>query len=935
MRLFKLIGAVCLGAFLAGCGGGGGSAGTSQFGTGSGSTTGGTGTGTTTAAGASVVVSISSTTVSAAAPGTVKAVVLNSSGAAQAGQVVSFSTQGGLGAFNVATALTDSTGTATVTLTPASATANGADLVVASVTLSGTVVTGTIGFQVKATAATPVGSPALALTLSSTSVTAANPATVTATVTDSAGNPLSGQVVQFSSVGPLGTFSPSSALTGASGAATVSLSPATSTTNGAALAVAQATVSGTTLTASSGFSVVSSGAPSAGTPSIALTLSSSVVTTSAPATAVALVLDGTGAPVAGQVVKFSTVDGLGTFSVSSALTDATGKASVVLSAVSGKSGADQVLAATTVNGTSLQASQGFQLTVSSATIASFTSDIATLGPYGQANLTVKVTGASAATPVSLSLTSACVALGKATLTPSTATTTTGTATFTYRDVGCGANDASDPLQVSIVGTTVTQTLSLGLTSPTVSSIVFKSATPAVIYLKGSGLTQTSSLIFQVVDTAGNGLPNQSVTLQLLAAPGGLTLDGGTVPVTKTSDSLGDVSVLINSGTVPTPVTVQATLAGGISTVSNGLSVAVGLPSELNFSLSQGTRNIEGYDVDGTPNTYNIIAADRLGNPVPTGTSVNFISEAGTVEPIKQTALSAGLARATANFLSAGSRPVDGRVTVLAYALGEESFLDTNGNNIFDPGIDTQFQDLGSVFLSRKFLNTYFPATDQLIPLSIPGVANNVACAAITTPLLALDASIPTVGGSTCDGVWGSAYVRRAVQTVLSTSSARPIWQSAPATLYSNTSASCPTVQDNTTQPGTPMNPIVGYLEGSGTAVRQAFYTVGGNTTVYVSGGTGLLSMLMADANPVRINPVAAGTTITATGTTGLTIAVNGGSPVPSVSEPSSATISYTFSVGTTSGTITINITSPSGLVTTVVQPIVLGNTPASGSTLCP
>lgn len=936
MRLFKLIGAVCLGAFLAGCGGGGGSAGTSQFGTGSGSTTGGTttGTGTTTTTGGSVILSISTTSVTTAAPATVTAVVRDGTGAGQSGQVVSFSTSGGLGSFNVASALTDSTGTATVKLSPASTTSNGADLVVAKVTLGTTALSGTIGFQVSATAVQPVGSPALALALSNTTVTASNPAIVTATATDAAGNPLSGQVIQFSSQAALGTFSPSSALTGANGVATVNLSPATSTTNGAAIAIAQATISGTTLTQTVGFSVVSTGAPASGTPSIALSLSNSAVTTSSPATAVALVKDGTGAPVAGQVVKFSTVDGLGTFAVSSALTDATGKASVVLSAISGKSGADQALATTTVNGTAVQASQGFQLTVSGATISAFTSDISTLGPYGQANLNVTVTGASPATPVSLALTSACVTLGKATLTPTSATTTTGTATFTYRDGGCGANAVSDPLQVSIVGTSVSQALSLGLTSPTVSSIVFTSASPSVIYLKGSGLTQTSTLLFKVVDTAGNGLPNQSVTLQLLAAPGGLTLNGGSVPVTTTSDSLGNVTALINSGTFPTPVRVEATLAGGISTVSSGLSVAVGLPSEQEFSLSQGTFNIEGYSVDGTTNTYNIIAADSLHNPVPSGTSINFVSNFGSVEPIKQTSLVNGNARATANFVTGGTRPVDGRMTTVAYALGQESFLDTNGNNVWDQGIDTQFQDLGSVFISRKFLNTYFPATDQLIPLSVPGAANNVACAPITTTLLALDSSIPTVGGSTCDGVWGSAYVRRAVQTVLSTSSARPIWASAPAGLYANPNASCPVVQDATSQPGSILAPIIGYQEGTGNPVRQSFYTVGGPTTLYGVSGTGLLSILMADANPVRVNPMAAGTTISATGTTGLTVAVNGGSPVPSVLDPSSATISYTFSVGTTAGVITMNITSPSGLVTTVTQAINLNATAPNGATLC-
>jgi hypothetical protein len=35
--------------------------------------------------------------------------------------------------------------------------------------------------------------------------------------------------------------------------------------------------------------------------------------------------------------------------------------------------------------------------------------------------------------------------------------------------------------------------------------------------------------------------------------------------------------------------------------------------------------------------------------------------------------------------SDGVRPAYGRVTILAYALGEEDFFDTNGNNVFDAG----------------------------------------------------------------------------------------------------------------------------------------------------------------------------------------------------------------------------------------------------------
>lgn len=909
-------------AILTACGGGGG-AGTTPFGGTSGTGTTGGGTTTTTAT-PTVVLAISSTSVTSAAPVTVTATVTTAAGAPAAGQVVSFSTAGSLGAFSPASALTDSTGKASVKLSPVATSSSGADLVIAKATVANVVATGTIGFQVVPTSGTPVGSPSIAVSLSSTSVSTATPATVTAVVKDATGSPVSGQVVKFSTVDSLGAFNPPSALTDASGTVTTKLSPATASTKGADLVVVQVTVNGTLVTGSVGFSVTSTNATVVGTPSISLTLSTTVVTAATPATVVASVKDATGAGVVGQVVKFTTVDGLGTFAVTSALTDSQGVATTTLTAsAAGVSGADQVIASTAVNGTALQASQGFQLTAPNVAIASFVSDLngSKLSAYGQTNLTVSVTGIAAGNPVQIGLSSACVAKGKATLTPTTATTTTGTATFTYRDSGCGATDVSDSLQAGVTGSSATRSLAITLTSPAVASINFISATPSTIYLKGSGLTETSTVVFRVLDTAGNGLPNQSVLLEPTTLTGGLTVEGGSSAITKLSDSLGNVSVLINSGTVPTPVRVKATLTNSaISTVSSGLSIAVGLPSQLNFSLSQQTINIEGFDIDGTPNTYSIIASDRLANPVPAGTAINFVAEAGQVEPNKLTALVSGLARASANFVSSSPRPADGRVTVLAYSLGEESFLDVNGNNTYDSG--EQFQDLGNVYLSRKFNGVYDSANDQFIALSLPGsTAASGPCTVPNSPLLASSVDIPSVPG-TCDGVWGRAYVRRAVETVFSKSSARPLWSAAPSgSLFASGGAGCSAVTLGT-----------GY-DSAGNLQSGSFYQFGG-ASLYGMSKVGVISFVVADTNNVRLNPMAAGTVISVAATTGLSVSVAGGSPVPSTATASFASLNYAFDDVTFGGTITVTFRSPAGLATSVSQAINQGAAPA-GAVNCP
>ena len=662
----------------------------------------------------------------------------------------------------------------------------------------------------------------------------------------------------------------------------------------------------------------------AASPSISLALSSNVVTALSPATVTATVKDSTGAGVAGQIVRFSTSAGLGSFSVSSALTDSTGKASVSLAAsASGSSGADEVVANASVGGTAVQAKAGFQLTAPNISISSFTSDLggSKLGPYGQANLVVVVTGAVTGTPVQIGLTSTCIAKGKATLTPASATTTTGTATFTYRDAGCGATDTSDSIQAIVPGSSATSSLAVALTSPTVASINFSSASPGTIFLKGSGLTETSTVVFRVLDTAGNGLPNQSVKVEPTTLTGGLTLDGGSLAIIKLSDSLGNVSVLINSGTVPTPVRVKATLVNSsISTVSSGLSIAVGLPSQLNFSLSQQTINIEGFNIDGTPNIYSIIASDRLANPVPAGTAINFVAEGGQIESNKLTALASGLARASANFVSAAPRPADGRVTVVAYALGEESFLDTNGNNVYDAG--EQYQDLGNIYLDRAFDGAYDPANDQFIALSLPGgAAGSQACPPPASPLLAGSVAIPSQP-STCDAIWGRAYVRRAIETVFSTSTARPLWFSLPSNLYRRSAGtSCAALSLGT-----------GY-NAAGNPTVATFYPIGGGD-LYNAAKTGLLSFLAADANGVRLNPLAAGTMITVASTAGLSTSVAGGSPVPSTSEASFVSLNFGFDDVTSASSFTVTFTSPSGVASSTSQ-FITRDAPGSGLPACP
>jgi hypothetical protein len=856
---------------------------------------------------------------------TAKAVLLDAAGKVVANQVISFASGGGFLTLSAPSAVTDGFGAASINIQAANAAVTAADTLVASATVNGVAVQSIQALQVQA----DTGS--VLITAGQSNVASATqPATLSILVKDSAGVPVgAGSVVTVSSSFDLSAFNASTAATNASGVATVLVTPKTATSSGADQIVATVAV-GTVQVVSPPFYVQIVSSTSTAPPVLTAVLSSSSLSSAAPATFTATLTDSTGAPVAGQVVTFKTVLGLASTNVATALTNATGKAVVILSpASSSVAGADQVTASVSYGGNSLLSTQGFQIQATDVALTSLTSAVASLGAYGQTTLTLSLSGASVGSPVNIGMTSSCVSQGKATLSPLTFSATTNPVSLQYKDNGCGALQGADSLQATIAGTASSAALSLPIAQPAVSSLAFVNASQPVIYIKGSGFVETSTLSFQVQDSNANPLPNVGVTLTLLTLSGGLTIGGlpSSSPqvVTQNSDASGNITVQVNSGSVPTPVRVAAALtaAPSIATVSSNLSVAVGLPSQLNFSLAQKTRNIEGFNIDGIPNSYTIIASDRSGNPVPNGTSINFVTEGGQIQPIVSTTGSVSgspvSATATAAFQSASPRPADGRVTITAYALGEESFIDQNGNNAYDPG--EPFQDLGNLFKDRNFDGSFDTTIDEFVPTN---VANASACllpalsgagaTSVTSALLALDPSIPSVGASTCDGVWsgaGKVYVRRATETVLSTSSARALWAS-----KSGLDSSCSSLMLQT-------GPL---LPAPLVTSTFSFTPVQGGETWYGSGGISMtLPFIVADANTFptpgpngsigRLNPMAAGTTVSvSTPTTGLKVTLGGGTPVASTTEATSAAVGVTFDT-VSAGVVYVTFTSPGGLAT--------------------
>ena len=316
--------------------------------------------------------------------------------------------------------------------------------------------------------------------------------------------------------------------------------------------------------------------------------------------------------------------------------------------------------------------------------------LTTLSSGGSTSITATVVNANGSpytqAAVNVTFSSNCISLGKAKVT-SPVPLVNGVATTTYTAQGCSGND------VISATTSVPTPPGVGLLSatgiinvlpPVFGSLEFVSATPTNMGLKGSGgLPETSVVVFKVKDTGGNVVAGQSVSFTLNTTVGGLSLS----PVSAFSDSQGLVQTVVAAGTVATAVRVTATITGTdppIRTQSNQLTITTGIPDQNSFSLSIKTLNPEAGDRDSEVVPVTIHLSDHFNNPVPDGTAIAFTTEGGQIPGSCTTV--AGVC--TVDWVSSEPRPANHVVTILATAIGNESFVDTNGNGRMDNTGDT-------------------------------------------------------------------------------------------------------------------------------------------------------------------------------------------------------------------------------------------------------
>ena len=466
---------------------------------------------------------------------------------------------------------------------------------------------------------------------------------------------------------------------------------------------------------------------------------------------------------------------------------------------------------------------GYQVTTANITLTDLkvgtsTDTLTTMNAYGtqQVSVFANINGVAAkTTPVTVSFSATCGQVIPAT----GSTDSSGKVLVTYSATDAAA---TTPSTLGCSGKTVQITAStsgaaavgqsLNVTAAPATSMSFVSALPNRIYLANAcGVSPSSAnptcatqsiLTFQLLNQSGEGIAGQSVQLTLKSLNGGTpkaTFDtrgvlvgtpgnpASTDPVTLTTDSSGKVAQPVYSGSVPTNVIVNATLltpsvpatspptlvATNIKTDSSVLAIASGRPVQSRLSLAVEKFAIEGYNVDGTTTSVTLNLSDRNGNPVPDGTVVNFVTEAGVmIPPTCATGTVAGNSTCTVTIRSQGTRPglittptptpASGLVTILAYVAGEEDFTDSNGNNVYDNG--EPFTDLGIAYR----------ADDMLSSVVTPYVAGEftVPRAALTSAYSAgVERTVGEGVPGTHDGVWGAADVRKQAVIVFATSGA--------------------------------------------------------------------------------------------------------------------------------------------------------------------
>lgn len=273
--------------------------------------------------------------------------------------------------------------------------------------------------------------------------------------------------------------------------------------------------------------------------------------------------------------------------------------------------------------------------------------------------------------------------------------------------------------------------SSGASSSTgVTSVVALPPDPAVIRLSGSGSTTTSTIVFELKNITGAPVADGvAVQFSILGASRGATI----APTSAvTANGTGRVQTLLSSGDQQESVVVVATV-GALTAQSTPVAITGPLVNGAELAISCPHRGIAGFQGFGLQNTCTVYAADFNHAFVP-NTTISLLTEAGAVPPLlpiqdmnsssadfeyqascpfpKDVAPLPGeffeedagyydVCAPNSPVVHRTRNPRDGRVTIVAYVLGEQCYNDLMDSGHYDPGDYAAPCDTGDPFVDEN------------------------------------------------------------------------------------------------------------------------------------------------------------------------------------------------------------------------------------------
>ena len=467
--------------------------------------------------------------------------------------------------------------------------------------------------------------------------------------------------------------------------------------------------------------------------------------TSAGASAKVTVTDSAGEPVSNALVSFQSEGVIFGNSNSTVLTNENGEASISIKPADNTNTGSYQLSATVNYNNLTKTTPGYNFSLQSIEVllTDFALSNDTLPSGGKTNIMLKTKDAANnvfQNDITVNFDTSCGSFD----TSSVVSSNQGDVTTTYTAIDANGNLCAG--QQTVTATPANnpankQTMTVNIAGVEANSVVYTTTEKVQLGASNSGSSNSGQIEFTVY---ANGRPaaNQQVEISKNFAPEDfsfVTLNNK-APKPLTSDSQGKVVVDLYPGVKPGPVEIKATLKlrngnlTNITALSKDVSVATGRATQNGFSISM-TKNVLAFDVDGDSSTITARLVDRVGNPVPDGTVVSFVSEGGRVTPNCTT--SKGIC--DVEFTTQNPRPTDNRATVIAYVEGDKDYTDMDGDNKFSVGdilthnIGDFFRDdnennqydrnLGE-FIYRRFLSGATCAPSSLFQPNIDGTCDN-------------------------------------------------------------------------------------------------------------------------------------------------------------------------------------------------------------------